>query len=132
MDTNSNNSLKRFPSDLFVLSGLPILALAILPGLLFNLVPLSPEGDLTTFGEIFNFGAACLILSIPLGFIAHSSTALFSRTIRERIGTHKRLNVLWGTPIRISFRDPKNPLIQSAGPDRVWDTKDDLVGENHP
>lgn len=38
----------------------------------------------------------------------------------------------WGTPLRVSFLDPKNPLVQSAGPDKVWDTADDLTGENYP
>lgn len=38
----------------------------------------------------------------------------------------------WGTRIRISLSDPKNPLIQSAGLDKKWDTADDLVGEDTP
>ena len=38
----------------------------------------------------------------------------------------------WGTPIRISYPDPKNPLVQSSGADRVWGTADDLRGENYP
>ncbi len=32
----------------------------------------------------------------------------------------------WGTPVRIIMTDPKNPIIQSAGPDRIWGTKDDI------
>jgi hypothetical protein len=32
----------------------------------------------------------------------------------------------WGTPVRISLDDPANPQVQSAGPDKIWDTKDDI------
>jgi hypothetical protein len=34
----------------------------------------------------------------------------------------------WGTRIRISLADPKNPLVQSAGLDKEWGTADDLTG----
>jgi len=33
----------------------------------------------------------------------------------------------WGTPIRINLTDPNNPVVESAGPDRVWKTSDDLT-----
>jgi hypothetical protein len=38
----------------------------------------------------------------------------------------------WGTRIRISFADPKNPLVQSAGLDKKWGTADDLTGVETP
>jgi hypothetical protein len=38
----------------------------------------------------------------------------------------------WGTRLRISVVDPKNPLVQSAGPDKKWDTADDLTGDETP
>jgi hypothetical protein len=37
----------------------------------------------------------------------------------------------WDTPIRINFNDPNMPLVESAGPDRVWKTPDDLVGSTN-
>lgn len=36
----------------------------------------------------------------------------------------------WRTPLRFSFADPNNPVVQSAGPDRIWDTPDDLYSSN--
>jgi hypothetical protein len=44
----------------------------------------------------------------------------------------KELIDSWGTPFRISILDPKNPLIQSAGPDRKWNTSDDLSTDRLP
>jgi len=38
----------------------------------------------------------------------------------------------WGNRLRISMTDPKKPLVQSAGPDKKWDTADDLTGEEAP
>jgi hypothetical protein len=38
----------------------------------------------------------------------------------------------WGNRLRISLTDPKNPLVQSAGPDKKWNTADDLTGEEAP
>jgi hypothetical protein len=38
----------------------------------------------------------------------------------------------WGTRIRISLADPKNPLVQSAGLDKKWGTTDDLAGDESP
>ncbi len=38
----------------------------------------------------------------------------------------------WGTRIRISLADPKNPLVQSAGLDKKWGTADDLTGAGTP
>jgi len=38
----------------------------------------------------------------------------------------------WGTRIRISLADSKNPLVQSAGLDKRWDTADDLIGVETP
>jgi hypothetical protein len=32
----------------------------------------------------------------------------------------------WGTPVRVSLTDPVNPVAHSAGPDKKWDTPDDL------
>jgi len=32
----------------------------------------------------------------------------------------------WGTPFHISLADPQDPLIQSAGPDKKWNTPDDM------
>jgi hypothetical protein len=32
----------------------------------------------------------------------------------------------WGTPLRVTMTDPQHPLIQSAGPDRKWNTPDDI------
>jgi hypothetical protein len=34
----------------------------------------------------------------------------------------------WGTRLRISLADPRNPAVQSAGLDKKWDTADDLTG----
>jgi hypothetical protein len=36
----------------------------------------------------------------------------------------------WGTPLRISLDDPNNPVVQSAGPDKVWGTKDDMSSDS--
>jgi hypothetical protein len=38
----------------------------------------------------------------------------------------------WGTRIRISLVDSKNPLVQSAGLDKKWGTADDLTGGETP
>ncbi len=38
----------------------------------------------------------------------------------------------WGTRLRISLADPKNPLVQSAGLDKKWGTADDLTGAGTP
>jgi hypothetical protein len=38
----------------------------------------------------------------------------------------------WGTRIRISLTDPKNPVVQSAGLDKKWGTADDLAGVATP
>jgi hypothetical protein len=35
----------------------------------------------------------------------------------------------WGTPLRINRLDSKHPQVQSAGPDRQWDTGDDIYNE---
>jgi hypothetical protein len=37
----------------------------------------------------------------------------------------------WGTPIRISFTDPMDPVAYSAGKDKKWDTPDDLVVDSN-
>jgi hypothetical protein len=38
----------------------------------------------------------------------------------------------WGTCIRITLADSKNPLVQSAGLDKKWGTADDLTGVETP
>ncbi len=38
----------------------------------------------------------------------------------------------WGTPFLIKVIDPKHPLIQSAGPDKQWDSSDDLHLSSDP
>ena len=35
----------------------------------------------------------------------------------------------WGTPYRFTLQDGQSPLIRSAGPDRIFDDKDDLVSD---
>jgi len=32
----------------------------------------------------------------------------------------------WKTPLLINMKDPINPIVQSAGPDRKWNTPDDM------
>jgi len=215
--------MKRVRSDLFLLKALPLLAIACLIVLSYDLLPLDAAGDPTIFTKIFVFVAGWVIFSIPICFIGHWIAVLFSPAIRERIRAHKWLDALWvttfflifflifrsghadpnsrgmraartrielaqiytgilayeteyggqpetssnralvqilegknprnipfvifnhwelnsngeaidgwGTPIRISFRDSENPLVQSAGPDRLWSTPDDIIGEKYP
>jgi hypothetical protein len=38
----------------------------------------------------------------------------------------------WGTRLRFTIADAKKPLVQSAGLDKIWDTADDLTGEEAP
>jgi hypothetical protein len=38
----------------------------------------------------------------------------------------------WGTPIRIIFDDPRNPVAYSAGADKKWDTADDVYSDKSP
>jgi len=39
---------------------------------------------------------------------------------------------IWGTPLRLSVADPEHPVIQSAGPDKQWNTPDDMNWEKEP
>jgi hypothetical protein len=32
----------------------------------------------------------------------------------------------WGTPLQIIMTNPNHPVVKSAGPDKIWNTKDDL------
>jgi len=36
----------------------------------------------------------------------------------------------WHTPMRITLVDPQHPLIKSAGPDKTWDTPDDISSQS--
>ncbi len=38
----------------------------------------------------------------------------------------------WETPLRVNLTDPKKPMVQSAGRDRIWDTPDDLTEKDDP
>jgi hypothetical protein len=33
---------------------------------------------------------------------------------------------IWRTPVRVDLYNPKNPVVRSAGPDKIWGTADDL------
>jgi hypothetical protein len=38
----------------------------------------------------------------------------------------------WGRPLVITMTDPHHPIVESAGPDRKWGTKDDLKAVADP
>lgn len=220
----SSNSLYRFPPDLLILSGIPIAAVALLSGIVLDLLPFSADG----WPTFLSVGVAIFILSIPILFVGHGIAALFSTSLRIRIKKYRWLETLWaiasflvflslfipsrgyptsrqmrnmktlneltqvstaiqsyeteygslptisnnrdlvrilegqnlesqnprniefislhsrdfdnqgnlidawGTPLRISFLDPKNPKVWSAGADQIWSTPDDLTSNAFP
>ena len=69
---------------------------------------------------------------------AHVISALEGQNIRQIIfislnprckNTQGEVLDEWGTPLRIIMADPHNPVIRSAGPDKIWGTQDDLASE---
>jgi hypothetical protein len=44
----------------------------------------------------------------------------------QDLNDKRELMDAWGTPFRISVADPDHPVIQSAGPDKQWNTPDDM------
>lgn len=105
MGTNSPRLRKRFPLELLILTGVPILAIAFLlmAALSFDIIPLDSAGDPTMFGKILGFVAGCSLLSIPICFIVEAIGAVFSQTVRERIRAHKWLYALWGVASLLIF-----------------------------
>jgi hypothetical protein len=124
LQSSPGNFWTRYPPGLLILGGLPILAIALLL-LIFSFpdsVPTDQDGRPTTISIV----AFAIILSIPVAFMIRGIVPLFSKTAREMIGRHKRIDNLWAfTSVIIFFSlfipgsghpNPKSPMM------RKWKT----------
>jgi hypothetical protein len=102
-----------------------------------------PKPNTRVIMELASLRYACLAYraefgTFPTGATAQTCLLLSGKNLKnipfmewsnDRMGSDGTFLDFWGTPYRMDFQNPTNPVVRSAGKDRSWGTKDDIEGE---